>query len=167
VNDDLALRNESCTFVTLFAGILDVRTGEIVFRQRRPHLPAPADRRRAVAPRAGEDQHGRGRPGGPDVSRETLALRPGDVLVLYTDGVTEAFKRGRPALRRRTPGPLPRRACRRTPPPRKSSKASSPTSPPSPARGKQSDDITMLVLRICARAGAENHIEETRNDAAE
>ena len=85
--------------------------------------------------------------------RETLALRPGDVLVLYTDGVTEAFNEadqlyGEDRLDRRL-GALPADA-----------------SAAEILRGvvadvaafagarEQSDDITLLVLRY-GTAGTE------------
>lgn len=91
VNDDLALRNESCTFVTLFAGILDVRSGEIVFANGGHNLPRLRTAAGAVAPVPAKTNMVVGALEGQTYARETLVLRPGDVLVLYTDGVTEAF----------------------------------------------------------------------------
>ena len=91
MNDDLALRNESCTFVTLFAGILDVRSGEIVFANGGHNLPRLRTAAGAVAPVPAKTNMVVGALEGQTYARETLVLRPGDVLVLYTDGVTEAF----------------------------------------------------------------------------
>ena len=146
VNDDLALRNESCTFVTLFAGILDVRTGEVVFANGGHNLPRLRNAAGAVAPVPAKTNMVVGALEGQTYARETLALRPGDVLVLYTDGVTEAFNEtdqlyGEDRLDRRV-GALPAEA-----------------SAAEILRGvvadvaafagarEQSDDITMLVLR--------------------
>ncbi|GEM_PF-1303433 len=91
VNDDLAIRNESCTFVTLFAGILDVRTGETVFANGGHNPPRLRTAAGAVAAVPTKTNMVVGAMDGRTFARETLALRPGDTLVLYTDGVTEAF----------------------------------------------------------------------------
>ena len=91
VNDDLAIRNESCTFVTLFAGILDVRTGEVVFANGGHNPPRLRNAAGTVAAVPAKTNMVVGAMGGRTFARETLALRPGETLVLYTDGVTEAF----------------------------------------------------------------------------
>lgn len=153
VNDDLALRNESCTFVTLFAGILDVRTGEVVFANGGHNLPRLRTAAGAVAPVPAKTNMVVGALEGQTYARETLALRPGDVLALYTDGVTEAFNEadrlyGEDRLDRCL-GALPAEA-----------------SAAEILRGvvadvaafagarEQSDDITMLVLRFAPDAAA-------------
>ena len=153
VNDDLAIRNESCTFVTLFAGILDVRTGEVVFANGGHNPPRLRSAAGTVAAIPTKTNMVVGAMEGQTYARETLALRPGDVLVLYTDGVTEAFNEadqlyGEDRLDRCL-GALPAEA-----------------SAAEILRGvvadvaafagarEQSDDITMLVLRCCAPAGA-------------
>lgn len=91
VNDDLSYRNESCTFVTLFLGILEVETGEIIFANgghNPPRLRTADGRVRELAVRrnfvigAMEEMN---------FVSETLTLQPGETLFLYTDGVTEAM----------------------------------------------------------------------------
>lgn len=91
VNDDLALRNESCTFVTLFAGILDVRTGEVVFANGGHNAPRRRMADGAVAAVPVQTNMVVGALPGQAFARETLVLQPGEALVLYTDGVTEAL----------------------------------------------------------------------------
>ncbi|MGD9781815.1 MAG: PP2C family protein-serine/threonine phosphatase [Kiritimatiellia bacterium] len=91
VNDDLAIRNESCTFVTLFAGILDVRTGEVVFANGGHNPPRLRSAAGAVAAVPAKTNMVVGALDGRTFARETLVLQPNETLVLYTDGVTEAF----------------------------------------------------------------------------
>ncbi|MGH8699418.1 MAG: PP2C family protein-serine/threonine phosphatase, partial [Burkholderiales bacterium] len=91
VNRGLCTDNEAAMFATLFAGTVELDTGELccaVAGHEGPVLiPASGERARIVVV-----------DGGPalglfaDTSFPTirLALRPGDALVLYTDGVTEA-----------------------------------------------------------------------------
>ncbi len=91
VNHELCLENDSMMFVTVFCGILNFRTGEVrysnaghnpplVLRPERPPewLPLPE----GFLLGAMEDS--------PYETRQIL-LAPGDTLLLYTDGVTEAM----------------------------------------------------------------------------
>ncbi|HMK35942.1 MAG TPA: SpoIIE family protein phosphatase [Desulfomonilaceae bacterium] len=90
VNAQLARKNESCMFVTLFLGILDTRTGELLYANagHNPPLLIAADGKNEFL----------GRPGGPILgvmddavfSMDRLVLKSGEVLLTYTDGVTEA-----------------------------------------------------------------------------
>lgn len=90
VNNDLAEDNESCMFVTLFLAILDIRTGEVSYSSagHNPPILRKADKTMFLEsmnePIAGAM---------PDVKYSTqhLTLAPGDLLFLYTDGVTEAM----------------------------------------------------------------------------
>lgn len=91
VNNLLARENEQMLFVTLFYGVLDVVTGELVYVNagHNPpllvrasgaarYLDATGDMALAVM----EDQ---------GYGAERLTLMPGDLLVTFTDGITEAF----------------------------------------------------------------------------
>jgi sigma-B regulation protein RsbU (phosphoserine phosphatase) len=81
-------------FVTLALGVLDLDTGrvEIVSAGHEPPVLVPP----------GADAGFREIPGGPalglnpgaEYTRAEIAMAPGDRLVLYTDGVTEAFDAG-------------------------------------------------------------------------
>ena len=90
VNDRLAFRNYLNMFVTVWMGVLDLRTGEVEFVCAGHNPPAI---RRAD----GTVEFAKSKPGlviaameGTRYKRQTLKLNPGDTIFLYTDGVTEA-----------------------------------------------------------------------------
>ena len=91
VNDQLARHNESCMFVTLFLGILNLVSGEFIYANGGHNPPLflePDGSAEFLDP-----------PGGPvvgimdDASFQTghLRMKAGSVLLIYSDGVTEAF----------------------------------------------------------------------------
>jgi sigma-B regulation protein RsbU (phosphoserine phosphatase) len=95
VNEALALDNPQLMFVTLFYGILDLRTLRLTYVNA-GHNP-PALHRRGedpvfIAPTAGLSL---GVMAGHTYREGILDLAPGDRLFLYTDGVTEAMDRAR------------------------------------------------------------------------
>lgn len=91
VNNDLCEDNDSGMFVTEFLGILTISTGEIVYSNGGHNLPyiLRADGSFEMLPRMAGMALG--------VMEEmpyvcaSLKLNPGDSLVMYTDGVTEAM----------------------------------------------------------------------------
>lgn len=91
VNDELSERNESCTFVTVFLGVVNVETGEFRYTNAGHNPPYV---RHADATITCLDQRN-----GPVVgfmpeleyTECNRVLAPEDVLVIYTDGVTEAM----------------------------------------------------------------------------
>lgn len=90
VNRELCRDNERAMFVTLFAGWLDLASGEVVYvnaGHNRPYLLAADGTVRAV-----HGGHGVALAVLPDYEFETAKLRlePGEALFLYTDGVVEA-----------------------------------------------------------------------------
>ena len=90
LNDELSYRNESCNFVTLFFGVLDLKTGELVYANaghNPPVLKRSDGRVESVAERHGPLL---GAWAGMAYGEGALQLSDGDLLVLYTDGVTEA-----------------------------------------------------------------------------
>ncbi|SKA81961.1 sigma-B regulation protein RsbU (phosphoserine phosphatase) [Paucidesulfovibrio gracilis DSM 16080] len=90
VNNDLAEENDSCMFVTLFLGILDIDTGEVRYANAGHNPPMLLrDRRARLVPPMNEPMAG-AMPGMTYTER-SMTLRAGDVLFLYTDGVTEAM----------------------------------------------------------------------------
>ena len=90
LNPELCRDNESCMFVTLFCGILNVRTGQVDYSNAGHNLPYHLHRG-GVRPLENiggralgiveESQYACGR----------IVLGPGDALLLYSDGVTEAM----------------------------------------------------------------------------
>ena len=91
VNNTLYPDNESCMFATIFCGILNVNTGEIVFANA-GHNP-PLLWRKNGNPEFINPHKGfvLGVMEGIDLKKERLKLNPEDILILYTDGVTEAM----------------------------------------------------------------------------
>jgi phosphoserine phosphatase RsbU/P len=91
VNRELSRDNDVSMFVTIFCGILDTETGEIVYANGGHNLP--------VVVKRGPKAYYLERSGGVAVGamegvtyrKESLLLKPGDMLFLYTDGVTEAM----------------------------------------------------------------------------
>ena len=94
VNEDLALENPSMMFVTLFLGILDIRSGEMEYcnaGHNSPYLLSKGKNPIALEPTGGlilgveKDFQYRSK---------TARLEKGEALFLYTDGVTEAANAG-------------------------------------------------------------------------
>ena len=90
VNKELATGNEYCMFVTLFLAVLDLDSGDINFTNA-GHEP-PYIVRKDGGVESAVQRHG------PPVGvvedtqylEDAIKLRPGDALVIYTDGVTDA-----------------------------------------------------------------------------
>lgn len=86
INHSLALENSECMFVTFFVGILDLASGTLAYCNAGHNAPMVNDNFIN-----GES----GMPMGIDSDSNyvtcTLKLKPGDTILLYTDGVTEAI----------------------------------------------------------------------------
>jgi phosphoserine phosphatase RsbU/P len=91
---ELARDNDKCMFVTLFLGRLNVATGELVYTNA-GHEP-PCLRHASGALEVLAERHGPLVGAAPGlVYRESRRwLAPGDLLVVYTDGVSEAQDAG-------------------------------------------------------------------------
>lgn len=90
VNNILYPDNEECMFVTVFCGILDTETGELGYANAGHNPPLICKKNGTVQfmdVKSGFVLAGMG-----DIHYETykIKLEPGDVIFLYTDGVTEA-----------------------------------------------------------------------------
>lgn len=90
VNNQLCENNEAGLFVTSWMGILDINTGEFTYVNAGHNPPL-------LMRAGGEFEYLRSRPGfvlagmeGIRYRQTTMNLGEGDVLYLYTDGVTEA-----------------------------------------------------------------------------
>ncbi|MDP2342350.1 MAG: SpoIIE family protein phosphatase [Deltaproteobacteria bacterium] len=90
-NDELARNNDACMFVTAVAGILDVSTGHFRWTNA-GHNPPWVRRANGIAERIA-DRHGPALAVVEGVPYGTgeLVLLPGDVLLLYSDGISEAM----------------------------------------------------------------------------
>jgi sigma-B regulation protein RsbU (phosphoserine phosphatase) len=91
-NRALSERNEAYQFVTMFCGVLDVRTGAVQYAHgghNPPYLFSPSrGELRALTPVSGMAL---GAFDTAEYKTETLQLASDEVLLLYTDGVTEAM----------------------------------------------------------------------------
>jgi putative methionine-R-sulfoxide reductase with GAF domain len=89
LNTELCRDNEACLFVTMILGIVDVATGEVVCGLGGHNAPVHVTREAAELGPLG------GAPLGlmPEAkfAEWRLQLAPGDVLLVYTDGVPEAL----------------------------------------------------------------------------
>ncbi len=94
LNEELARRNPLCMFVTLFLGVLDVRDG--VLRYALAGHPSPVSVRPGAGARLTDAEVGTlaGVKEGLAFRTRERRLEPGEVLVVVTDGVTEAFGPG-------------------------------------------------------------------------
>jgi ammonium transporter len=91
VNDELSVNNKSCMFVTIFSAIIDINTGELVYTNA-GHNP-PYIKRADGTLQCLDQRHGPvvGALEGMVYSEDRVTLAPGDLLILFTDGVTEAM----------------------------------------------------------------------------
>ena len=89
-NTILGEDNDACMFVTVFFGVLDIETGGVCYvnaGHNPPYLlPASGGRRTLEANGAAV-----GMVESPHYQTKSVALAPGDVLFVFTDGITEAF----------------------------------------------------------------------------
>jgi phosphoserine phosphatase RsbU/P len=91
VNSDLALDNPECMFVTVFLGTINLATGRINYTNA-GHNP-PLIKRASGEVEEVVEQHGPvlGIEEGRTYGQSSIDLGPGDVLLVFTDGVTEAM----------------------------------------------------------------------------
>lgn len=89
-NNVLAMRNERCSFVTVFCGILNTRTGHVRYANGGHNPPLRFDGYGGVE-FLEEEGVAIGAMEGFTYNDRELTLKPHEGLLLYTDGVTEAF----------------------------------------------------------------------------
>jgi sigma-B regulation protein RsbU (phosphoserine phosphatase) len=91
VNEVISADNPSCMFVTLFFGVLNLTDGELVYTNA-GHNP-PYLRRQDGLLEPLNQRHGPalGVIEGATYEEHKIVLQSGDILVTYTDGVTEAM----------------------------------------------------------------------------
>jgi phosphoserine phosphatase RsbU/P len=91
LNDELAEQNARGMFVTVQCAVFDLRRGRVTVAGAGHHSAVVLSDGRC--PRLAFPSSGRvaGLSRGNEVTSESMDLRPGDTLVLFSDGVTEAF----------------------------------------------------------------------------
>lgn len=97
-NQELCGQNPLDLFVTVFLGILDTRTGELVYANAGHNPPYTASTRSQPQPLPSTQGMALGVLPDLDYLTQTVQLRPGDMLLAYTDGVTEAFNAAQEAF---------------------------------------------------------------------
>jgi sigma-B regulation protein RsbU (phosphoserine phosphatase) len=88
VNRDLMVNNDTCRFVTVFLGILDITTGQFTYSCA-GHNPPIFCRSGTCTPLDCEKGPGLGIRDHKYIDQRTV-LKRNDTLLMYTDGVTEA-----------------------------------------------------------------------------
>ncbi len=94
LNTEICRDNESCMFVTFFCGILNIRTGQVDYSNGGHNLPYYL-RRDGVSPLENFGGRSLGLMEQSSYASGRMVLRPGEALLLYTDGVTEAMNPSR------------------------------------------------------------------------
>ncbi|MBT4489629.1 MAG: transporter substrate-binding domain-containing protein, partial [Rhodospirillaceae bacterium] len=91
VNEELSVDNGRAMFVTVFAAIMNIKTGEMVYTNA-GHNPPYLKQAGGTLRRMG-NRHGPvvGALEGMVYKEDRVTMLPGDMLVLFTDGITEAM----------------------------------------------------------------------------
>jgi sigma-B regulation protein RsbU (phosphoserine phosphatase) len=91
VNEDLCVDNDASMFVTIFCGILNTRTGEVLYCNGGHNPPYIFTKVRGVEALGKNTGMALGVYEAARYSTNTVTLAPGDSIFLYTDGVPEAM----------------------------------------------------------------------------
>lgn len=91
LNDLLVEGNEKSLFVTVFYGILDLDTGVLTYANGGHNPPFLLSQDGTVTPLEGTGGIVLALQAGLDYEERSVVLKPGDTLMMYTDGVTEAM----------------------------------------------------------------------------
>lgn len=91
VNDELSFENKSCMFVTVFLGILNIKTGELIYANAGHNPPYIMTKSNGI--QCLDKGHGvvLGATGNIAYKDYNAKLDSGDMIFVYTDGVTEAM----------------------------------------------------------------------------
>lgn len=90
-NNELCRGNDETMFVTTFCGILDIRTGEVIYSNGGHNLPYLYQSNGTIKALSCKPGIALGIMEDFTFAKEKLVMAKGDALVLYTDGVTEAL----------------------------------------------------------------------------
>jgi serine phosphatase RsbU (regulator of sigma subunit)/putative methionine-R-sulfoxide reductase with GAF domain len=91
VNDLLLMNSEVGLFVTTFYGILDLSSGQLIYTNAGHNPPVLIDHHQEKARELKKGGIALGALDDIHLTQNQVMIQPGDCLVLYTDGVTEAF----------------------------------------------------------------------------
>ena len=90
MNATLCADNDAFMFVTFFLCILDVKTGNVEYCNAGHNLPYIIKDKKQISPIGKLHGPPIGVMEGEEYGTDSFVLKPGDALVLYTDGITEA-----------------------------------------------------------------------------
>ncbi len=93
VNSLLCVESVNSMFVTAFYGILDLTTGELVYANAGHNFPYVTNSAGEVRPIEGSGGIPLGLMDFKPYEMHTTTINPGDMILLYTDGVTEAMNK--------------------------------------------------------------------------
>ncbi len=91
VNNKLAEDNDSCMFVTLFCGVFNMRTGELIYANAGHDAPLIIRKVEPITPLVVPKSVALGIVEDMTYTSTHVQLLPEDVVFLFTDGVTEAM----------------------------------------------------------------------------
>ena len=95
VNDEIALDNDTFMFVTVFCGILNLQTGEFIYSNAGHNPPVLIRKEQAPEWLTLPEGFILGPMMNTVYKNDWIDLHPGDLLLLYTDGVNEAMDEDR------------------------------------------------------------------------
>ncbi len=93
LNNELCHDNETCMFVTIFYGMLNIRTGAVEYSNGGHNPPYVLSSHGAVVPVDNTGGMALGVLANVSYRAKRIQLRAGESLFLYTDGLTEAMDR--------------------------------------------------------------------------
>lgn len=93
VNKEIAHNNESSMFITIFCGILHVNTGEVLYSNGGHTLPLVIHSEEEIEFLKGDTGIAVGASEKAVYKNNRTCLNPGDIVCMYTDGVTEALNK--------------------------------------------------------------------------
>jgi sigma-B regulation protein RsbU (phosphoserine phosphatase) len=93
VNTELSIGNEHGTFVTVFLGMLNIKTGEMSYVNAGHNPPLILNQNNEAAFLESEKNIALGLNEDFSFKSDQYTFRPGEAILLYTDGVTEAFNK--------------------------------------------------------------------------
>jgi sigma-B regulation protein RsbU (phosphoserine phosphatase) len=91
VNTEISRGNDSCTFVTVFLGILNIKTGEMSYTNAGHNSPLKISKKDGITLLNDAKCSAIGMDEDFTFSSKTILLQSRDMICIYTDGVTEAF----------------------------------------------------------------------------
>ena len=146
VNTELSRENAASMFVTLFAAILDLESGLVTYSNAGHNPPYVCRAGGKIERMAARHGPALGALEGVEYGQGSLTLSPGDMLVVYTDDISEAMDKGGELFTEQRYASILKSLSPRTP--RGVVNLSMSTVQEFEAETQQSDDITVLAIHF-------------------